>query len=80
VFDNPLHPYTRALWRSIPTVDGELERLVPISGTLPSPYVTHTGCRFYSRCEQRIEGTCDASPPEMIEVSPGHTVKCFLYA
>jgi oligopeptide/dipeptide ABC transporter ATP-binding protein len=79
VFDDPLHPYTRALWRSIPTVDGDLQRLVPISGTLPSPYATHQGCRFYSRCEERIEGTCDTTPPELIEVSPGHTVRCVLY-
>ncbi len=38
IFENPLHPYTRALWRSIPTVDGELKRLNPIEGTLPDPF------------------------------------------
>ena len=59
LFDNPLHPYTEALWRSIPTIDGDLERLMPIRGTLPSPFAVHKGCPFYSRCEKRIPGVCD---------------------
>ena len=79
IFDNPLHPYTIALWRSIPTIEGKLERLVPISGALPSPYATIPGCPFFSRCERRIAGACDAAPPPLKEVSPGHQVRCFLY-
>ena len=43
IFDNPLHPYTIALWRSIPSVEGGLKRLVPISGVLPSPYMVQPG-------------------------------------
>jgi oligopeptide/dipeptide ABC transporter ATP-binding protein len=79
IFDNPLHPYTVALWRSIPTIDGTLERLVPISGTLPSPFAVLPGCRFFSRCDRRIPGVCDAAPPTLKEVAPGHLVRCFLY-
>ncbi len=79
IFDNPLHPYTRALLRSIPTIEGELSRLVPISGTLPSPYAVHRGCPFYSRCEERMEGVCDVSRPSLTEAAPGHKVSCFLY-
>jgi len=79
IFDNPLHPYTAALWRSIPTIEGTLERLVPISGTLPSPFAILPGCRFFSRCDRRMPGVCDASPPELKEVAPGHLVRCFLY-
>lgn len=79
IFEEPLHPYTQALWRSIPTIDGDLDRLEPIKGTIPSPYYKHTGCRFYGRCEQRIEGKCNSSFPELIEVKPGHKVRCFLY-
>jgi oligopeptide/dipeptide ABC transporter ATP-binding protein len=79
IFDNPLHPYTSALWRSIPTIDGKLERLIPISGSLPSPFAILPGCRFFSRCDRRIPGVCDASPPELKEVAPGHKVRCFLY-
>jgi peptide/nickel transport system ATP-binding protein len=80
VFDRPLHPYTQALRRSIPTLEGEITRLKPIAGTLPRPYATHTGCRFYGRCESRMEGKCDRSQPELVEVAPGHKVRCYLYA
>jgi peptide/nickel transport system ATP-binding protein len=80
LFDNPLHPYTQALWRSIPTIDGELERLSPIRGALPSPFAVHKGCPFYSRCEKRIPGVCEVSRPPMIEVRPNHWVRCFLYS
>jgi peptide/nickel transport system ATP-binding protein len=79
IFDDPMHPYTQALWRSIPTVEGHLERLTPIHGTLPSPYMVIPGCPFYSRCERRIQGTCDAALPPLKEVKPGHKVRCVLY-
>jgi len=79
IFDNSMHPYTVALWRSIPSVEGPLERLVPISGTLPSPYLELAGCPFYARCERRIPDVCDQSLPELKEVQPGHLVRCFLY-
>jgi oligopeptide/dipeptide ABC transporter ATP-binding protein len=79
IFDNPLHPYTLALWRSIPTIEGKLERLVPISGTLPSPYALVPGCPFFSRCERRKPGICDAALPPLKEVAPGHKVRCVLY-
>ncbi len=79
IFDNPLHPYTLALWRSIPTIEGKLERLVPISGTLPSPFAHVPGCPFFSRCERRKPGICDAALPPLKEVAPGHFVRCVLY-
>ena len=79
LFDNPLHPYTEALWRSIPTIDGDLERLSPIKGALPSPFAVHKGCPFYSRCEKHIAGVCDAARPHMVEVRPRHWVRCHQY-
>lgn len=79
IFDNPLHPYTQALWQSIPTIDGKLDKLEAIKGTIPSPYFKHIGCRFFERCEKRIEGKCDVAAPELLEVSPGHFVRCVLY-
>jgi oligopeptide/dipeptide ABC transporter ATP-binding protein len=79
IFDNPLHPYTSALWRSIPTMEGKLERLKPIHGSLPSPYAIIPGCPFFSRCERNIPDVCDASLPLLKEISPGHKVRCFLY-
>ena len=79
LFDNPLHPYTEALWRSIPTIDGDLDRLTPIRGALPSPFAVHQGCPFFSRCEKRIPGVCDVSRPPMVEARPKHWVRCFLF-
>ncbi len=79
IFEEPLHPYTRALWHSIPTVDGELVRLESIAGVLPDPYAPRLGCPFFSRCGLRIAGVCDQALPPLIEVEPGHEVRCVLY-
>jgi len=79
LFDNPLHPYTQALLRSIPTIDGPLERLLTIQGTMPSPFTEYKGCPFFSRCGKRIAGVCDTARPPLIEVEPGHKVRCVLY-
>ena len=79
IFTEPKHPYTRALWRSIPTVDGDLARLTPIEGTLPSPYEVRAGCPFYSRCDMRIQGVCDHIDIPLVEIAPHHQVRCVLY-
>jgi len=79
LFENPLHPYTQALLRSIPTIDGPLERLMTIQGAMPSPFSEHRGCPFFSRCDQRIPGTCDVATPPLVEVEPNHKVRCVLY-
>jgi peptide/nickel transport system ATP-binding protein len=79
IFTEPLHPYTRALWRSIPKIDGPLEKLKPIKGTLPSPFAQHRGCPFFSRCDERIPGVCNVARPPLIEVEPGHKVRCVLH-
>ena len=79
LFANPLHPYTQALWRSIPRIEDDQDRLVPISGTLPNPFVQQRGCPFASRCEHRIQGLCDPQRPPMYSITPTHQVSCFLY-
>ena len=79
IFDDPLHPYTRALWDSIPKIDGPLQPLVPIEGSIPSPFALHRGCPFFGRCRDGMPGVCDARRPPAVEVTPGHTVRCFLY-
>ena len=80
IFDNPLHPYTQGLWRSIPWVDGPLDILIPIPGSLTSPRDRPTGCAFASRFDQFFEGTCEAPRPvPTLEVEPGHFVACYLY-
>ncbi|GHV65254.1 dipeptide/oligopeptide/nickel ABC transporter ATP-binding protein [Spirochaetia bacterium] len=80
IVKNPLHPYTQALWKSIPGMVGEITRLEPIAGTMPSMSAIPKGCVFCTRCEHRISGLCDGDKrPEPVEVENGHWVNCFLY-
>jgi peptide/nickel transport system ATP-binding protein len=81
IFEKPLHPYTQGLWQSIPRVDGRLEKLEPIAGTVPSPRDLPPGCVFATRCSKFMPGICDA-PKEVpsIEAERGHFVSCYLYS
>lgn len=85
IFFNPLHPYTQALLRSIPQLDdvmaraGQKKRLETIKGMVPDPYSVLPGCSFHPRCPQYMEGVCNKVVPEVIEVEPGHIVRCHLY-
>lgn len=80
IFENPLHPYTQGLWRSIPKVDGPMEKLQAIPGVVPSPRDLPSGCVFASRCDHFMPGVCDAARPVPdIEVEPGHFVSCYLF-
>jgi peptide/nickel transport system ATP-binding protein len=77
---NPLHPYTRGLWNSIPSVDGPLKRLKPIPGIVPSARNLPPGCVFSSRCAHFMPGLCDTPRPVPdVEAEPGHFVSCYLY-
>ncbi len=80
LFQDPLHPYTRGLLRSIPKIDArEKERLRSIEGVVPVPLDLPPRCGFCDRCESAIRGLCDTSDVPMAEVRPGHAVRCFLY-
>jgi len=78
LFHNPQHPYTRALMRSMPTIAGPLGALIPIDGMVPSPTDLPSGCRFQTRCPERVVGLCDIYEPISIDVRPGHRVACFV--
>jgi len=81
IVNNPLHPYTRGLWRSIPKLEGPLEKLEPIKGMVPNPINRPAGCAFAPRCEEKIAGVCDmGGAPPCIEVEPDHFVSCHKYA
>jgi peptide/nickel transport system ATP-binding protein len=80
IFSNPLHPYTQALWRSIPRLEGEIVRLETIKGSVPGPFETPKGCVFHPRCEHMRAGVCDVHEPPRVEIEPGHTVRCVLYS
>jgi peptide/nickel transport system ATP-binding protein len=80
IFHNPKHPYTRALLRSIPSVQAEPRVKLPtISGGIPHPYNRPAGCPFYPRCPDFMPGTCDRHEPELLQVGPNQEAACFLY-
>jgi oligopeptide/dipeptide ABC transporter ATP-binding protein len=80
LFREPLHPYTRALLRSIPRL-GQIKqgRLDPILGAVPDPYNRPSGCPFHPRCPQMMQGQCDRIHPALIEQGSEHAVRCLLY-
>ncbi|NJN14586.1 MAG: ABC transporter ATP-binding protein [Planctomycetes bacterium] len=77
LFGKPRHPYTRGLFRSIPSLVGEVDRLETIEGTVPSPLEFPEGCKFQNRCPFATEH-CIANEPELREVDPGHWAACWL--
>jgi oligopeptide transport system ATP-binding protein len=79
LFANPMHPYTQALFASIPSLDPANRRgFNPLPGDPPSPVDLPPGCRFASRCP-KVTQTCRDGDVEFVEVSPGHRVRCILY-
>jgi peptide/nickel transport system ATP-binding protein len=74
-FSSPLHPYTRALLKSIPRPG---EPFKSIAGIVPSLVNPLRGCRFHDRCEYAME-ICRKTKPPFLEVKPGHYVACHLY-
>lgn len=82
LFDTPLHPYTQGLIGSIPVLGEIRERLEVIPGSVPNLVNLPVGCRFAPRCKARVEhnlAICTDNRPELIEVSEGHKVRCWLY-
>jgi len=79
LFHDPLHPYTRGLLASLPRVDGpKAERLTMIPGSIPDIHRLPAGCKFVTRCAERFEPCADQEPP-LLEVRPGHWVRCHLH-
>jgi oligopeptide/dipeptide ABC transporter ATP-binding protein len=79
IFRNPLHPYTRALFNSIPRLtDRGKRRLETIMGSVPNPLFFPQGCRFHPRCGFARD-ICRAEEPELADAGGGHRVRCFLY-
>jgi len=78
LFDNPLHPYTRALLAAVPVPDPTIEAgraFQPVHGEVPSPINPPGGCVFHPRCPIAVDG-CRRTRPELREARPGHWVAC----
>jgi peptide/nickel transport system ATP-binding protein len=80
IFHNPLHPYTEALLHSIASAEQDPDQpLATIRGVVPPPYARIPGCPFAPRCD-KARGECgEGECPDMVEISPGHMVRCALY-
>ncbi|MEW6243036.1 MAG: oligopeptide/dipeptide ABC transporter ATP-binding protein [Bacillota bacterium] len=79
LFEDPKHPYTRALLSAIPSVDRETRRKRQIlEGVVPSPIEPPLGCPFHTRCPQAFT-ECRLCMPQSVEVESGHHVACHLY-
>ena len=79
IFSNPLHPYTEALFSSIPVPDPDVKmNRVILEGSIPSPANPPSGCKFNTRCSKCM-ACCSESVPELKEIEEGHFVACHLY-
>ncbi len=80
IFNNPQHPYTRALLKSIPRLsDQRGEKIFSIRGSVPSTYSLPKGCFFHPRCDYFMKDKCNKMIPDNVKVDEDHYVKCHLY-
>jgi len=77
VFDNPVHPYTKALLNSIPRMDGMRRRLVAIEGQPPDMARLPPGCAFAERCPMAFD-RCRTEAPPSVALDATHTARCWL--
>jgi oligopeptide/dipeptide ABC transporter ATP-binding protein len=76
VFRHPVHPYTRGLLRSVPTLRSDrTQPLQTIEGTVPPVGAPPPGCAFEPRCEWRLP-SCSQELPSLVEVAPGNFARC----
>lgn len=83
LYDNPMHPYTKALLSAIPIPDPQVEaerekNCIKLEGEITSPINPPAGCNFCKRCTMK-KPVCSEEKPKLREVEPGHFVACHLY-
>ncbi len=81
IFDEPKHPYTWGLMKSVPTLgqSNKIKRLSTIKGTVPGPYTRLSGCPFHPRCPEFMPGLCDQEVPDLVQTNSSQKVRCLLY-
>lgn len=78
IFDNPKHPYTKALYQSIPSLDKDVDRLHVVPRMVTDPSNLPEYCSFADRCEAKCD-LCEKADPKMIRLNEEHCVKCLQY-
>ena len=79
IFENPLHPYTKALFSAVPVPDPDIKmNRIILGGDIPSPANPPKGCKFHTRCSSCMN-VCKYLSPEYIEARENHFVSCHLY-
>lgn len=76
IFENPLHPYTKGLLSSLPSLDGNWKRLPSLRGSVPTIDSMPNGCRFNPRCDL-VSEVCTRSKPELLEITRNHYASCW---
>jgi oligopeptide/dipeptide ABC transporter ATP-binding protein len=78
IFSDPLHPYTRGLFASMPVIGKETRRLATIPGNVPNPSEFPSGCPFHPRCAaMNDDPQCARDEPALLEVRDSHWVACW---
>lgn len=80
LYENPQHPYTKALFSAIPVANPKIEKTrsrIKLEGEIPSPINSPKGCKFCTRC-MYAKPRCFEEPPILKECGPGHKVACHL--
>ncbi|MFB6140721.1 MAG: ABC transporter ATP-binding protein [Halosimplex sp.] len=70
------HPYTRALLRSVPSIDSDIDEMQPIEGARPDPVNIPTGCSFHPRCPI-ADDRCEIEDPDLVTAGDDHSAACF---
>ncbi|MBW2123139.1 MAG: ABC transporter ATP-binding protein, partial [Deltaproteobacteria bacterium] len=78
LFENPLHPYTKALLSASPSIKARRKERIILKGEIPSPVDPPEGCHFHPRCFL-ARPECSQTAPQLVEKEPGHYVSCILY-
>jgi oligopeptide/dipeptide ABC transporter ATP-binding protein len=79
IFKSPAHPYTQALYNSIPRLtDTKKRRLEAVAGMVPNPLEFPPGCRFHPRCTY-AKDFCRTDEPPLISISENHSARCFMH-
>ena len=75
---NPVHPYSRALLKAVPHLEGPLDDMSPIPGESPDPVNTPSGCAYHPRCPL-ADDRCEIEDPRLLETEDDHRAACFYW-